>query len=148
MSTNPTARLVTEFKPKFEIKVDLDERSFLFPAGKSISQLQFLSDGGKIHVEAVYPFNQTHTPPRLLSLDLDDAKELGRRLVEAVHHARTQLVLTSGIRITINVVSNGYHLQIGDMNQATELYFGTNSIWRICQGVLRICDLISPVESN
>src|SRR6267154_6574190 len=69
MSTNPTARLVTEFKPKFEIKVDLDERSFLFPAGKSISQLQLLSDGRKIHVEAVYPFNQTHTPPRLLSLD-------------------------------------------------------------------------------
>src|SRR6266550_6015506 len=148
MSTNPTARLVTELKPRLEVKVDLDERSFLFPGGKSINQLQFQSDGQKIHLEAVYPFNQTHTPPRLLSLDLEDAKELGHRLVEAVHHARTQLVLTSGIRISINVVPNGYHLQIGDMNKATELYFGTSSIWRICQGVLRICDLISPVESN
>jgi len=64
MSTNPTARLVAEIKPKFEIKVDLDERSFLFPAGKSISQLQFLSDGGKIHVEAVYPFNPVTRPGR------------------------------------------------------------------------------------
>ena len=45
MSTNLTPRLVTELKPKYEIKVDLDDRSFLFPAGKSIDQLVYLSDG-------------------------------------------------------------------------------------------------------
>jgi hypothetical protein len=38
MSINLTPRIVTELKPKFEIKVDLDERSLLFPAGKSVSQ--------------------------------------------------------------------------------------------------------------
>jgi len=148
MSINPSPRLVTELKPKFEIKVDLDERSFLFPAGKSVSQLLFLSDGRTILVEAVYPFNQSHTPPRLVSLNLEDAKEFGRRLVEAVHCARTQLVVTSGVRISINVVANGYHLQFGDMNNATELFLGTSSIWRVCQGLLRIVDLIAPVESN
>jgi predicted phage-related endonuclease len=84
----------------------------------------------------------------LIVLDLEDAKEFGRRLVEAVHCARTQMVVTTGIRITINVVANGYHLQFGDMNNATELFLDTNCIWRVCQGLLRIADLIAPVESN
>jgi len=148
MTANPVPRLVTELKPKYEIKVDLDDRSFLFPAGKSITQLVFQSDGKRIFVEAIYPFNQSHTSPRLLTLDFEDAKDLGRRLIEAVHHARTQLVATDSTRITINVVANGYHLQIGDMNHATELFLGTPCIWRVCQGILRIVDLIAPVENN
>src|SRR6267154_5698047 len=118
LSINPTPRIVSEFRPKHEIKVDLDERAYLFPAGKSVSQLLFLSDGRTIFVEAVYPFNQSHTPPRLVALDLEDAREFGRRLIEAVHCARTQLVVTQGVRISINVIANGYHLQFGDMNNA------------------------------
>ena len=148
MSISPGPRIVTEFKPKFEIKVDLDERCFLFPAGKSVSQLVLLSDGRTILVDAIYPFNQTRTPPRLAVLGLDDARELGRRLVEAVHTARTQFVGTDGVRISINVIANGYHLQFGDMNAATELFLGTGCIWRVCQGLLRIVDLIAPIESN
>lgn len=81
-------------------------------------------------------------------MDVEDAKEFGRRLIEAVHCARIQLVVTQGARISINVVANGYHLQFGDMNNTTELFFGTDSIWRVCQGLLRITDLIAPVESN
>jgi hypothetical protein len=148
MSTQPTPRLVATLKPKFEVKVDLDDRAFLFPAGKSLAQLIFLSDGQKIYAEAAYHFNQSRTPPRLLTLDLEDAKELARRLVEAVHTARTQLAITAGLRITINVVANGYHLQIGDMSDARELFLGTGSIWRVCHGLLRVIDFIAPVESN
>src|SRR4051794_16362073 len=148
MSINPTPRLVAEAKPKFEIKVDLDERAFLFPSGKSISQLLFLSDGRTIFVEAVYPFNQSRTPPLIASLDLDDAREFGRRLIEAVYGARNQLVVTQGVRISINVIANGYHLQFGDMNSATEVFLSTNCIWRVCQGLLRVSDLIAPIESN
>jgi hypothetical protein len=148
MSINPISRISAEFKSKFEIKIDLDERSYLFPAGQSVSQLLFLSDGRTIFVEAIFPFNQSRTPPRLITLDLEDAREFGRRLIEAVHCARNQLVVTQGIRISINVIANGYHLQFGDMNSATELFLGTNCIWRVCQGLLRIADLIAPVESN
>jgi hypothetical protein len=148
MSINPFPRISAELKSKFEIKIDLDERSYLFPAGKSVSQLLLLSDGRTILVEAIFPFNQSRTPPRLVSLDLEDAREFGRRLVEAVHGARNQLVVTQGIRISINVIANGYHLQFGDMNSATELFLGTNCIWRVCQGLLRIADLIAPIESN
>jgi len=148
MSTQPTPRLVTALKPKYEVKVDLDDRAFLFPAGKTLAQLIFLSDGQKIYVEAAFHFNQARTPPRLLALDLEDAQELARRLVEAVHTARTQLAITAGLRTTINVVANGYHLQIGDMSDARELFLGTGSIWRVCHGLLRIIDLIAPVEAN
>lgn len=148
MTILPAPRLVTELKPKYEVKVDLDERAFLFPAGKALAQLSFLSDGSLIFVEAVYPFNQSHTPPRLLTLELDDARELARGLVHAVHYAKTQLVITAGVRITINVVANGYHLQIGDMNAATEIFLSTGVIWRVCHGMLRIVDLIAPVESH
>jgi len=148
MSLTPAPRLVSELKPKHEVKVDLDDRAFLFPAGKAIAQLLLLSDGRRIFVEAIYPFNQTRTPPRLLTLNIEDARELGRGLIQAVHYARTQLVVTEGLRASINVVANGYHLQFGDMNQATEVFLSTACIWRVCQGLLRIVDLTAPVESN
>ena len=149
MSPNQlTHRLVADLKPKYEVKVDLDDRAFLFPAGKALNQLLFLSDGRQVFIEGVFPFNQARTPPRILTIDHDEAREFGRRLVEAVHTAKTQLVVTGELRISINVVANGYYLQIGDMNAATELFLGTACIWRVCQGLLRIVDLISPVEAN
>jgi hypothetical protein len=146
----PELQPVAKLKPKLDyiIKIDLDERAFVFPAGKSISQIAFATEGRLIHFEVVYPFNETHTPPRLLTLGLDDAKELGRRLIDAVYQARTQLAISDGMRIAINVVANGYHLQIGDMTDSTDLYLSTGCIWRVCQGLLRIIDLNAPVEAN
>ena len=140
--------VLPDSKQRFEVKVDLDDRAFLFPAGKPIVQLAFIAEGKKIHIEATFHFNQARTPPRIDSLGLDDARELGRRLVEAVHSARTQLVVSEGVRITINVLANGYHLQFGDMNQRVELFLSVACIWRVCQALLRTVDFISPVESN
>jgi hypothetical protein len=139
---------VANLKPDFVVKVDLDDRSFIFPAGKAVTQLAFFAIGKTIHVEAMFPFNESRTPPRFLSLDLEDARDLAKHLVEAIYQARTQLVISGAIRITINVFANGCLLQIGDMNQSTDLFFGAGSIWRVCQGLLRIIDLIAPVESN
>jgi hypothetical protein len=135
-------------RPDLAIRVDLDDRAFLFPAGKTISQVVFAAEGRLIHLDAVYPFNESRTAPRLLTLGLDDARELGRRLVDAVYQARTQLAVSDGMRIAINVIANGYHLQIGDMNDPTDLYLSTGCIWRVCQGLLRVIDHIAPVEAN
>ena|SRR2546423_749305 len=135
-------------RPEFLIKVDLDDRTFLFPAGKLITQIAFATEGRLIHLEAVYAFNETHTPPRILTLGLEDATELARRLIDAVYQARTQLAMSDGMRIAINVIANGYHLQIGDMSDPTDLYLSTGCIWRVCQGLLRIIDHIAPVEAN
>jgi hypothetical protein len=142
----PVPKLKT--RPEYVIKVDLDDRTFLFPAGKAIAQIAFATEGRLIHVEAVYLFNESHTPPRILTLGFEDAKDLARRLVDAVYQARTQLAMSDGMRIAINVIANGYHLQIGDMTDPTDLYLSTGCIWRVCQGLLRIIDHIAPVEAN
>ncbi len=134
--------------PSCLIKIDLDERAFLFPSGKSISQLACSTDGRLIHIDAIYPFNESRTSPRLMTLGRDDAGEFVRRLVDAVYQARTQIAVSDGMRIAINVVPNGYHLQIGDMNDPTDLYLSTGCIWRVCQGLLRIVDHIAPIEAN
>src|ERR1700756_5054081 len=81
-------------KPDYVIKVDLDERAFLFPAGKSVSQIAIGTEGRVVHIDAVFAFNETHTPPRLMTLGLEDVRELARRLVDAVYQARTQLAMT------------------------------------------------------
>ena len=142
----PLPRLKT--KPDLIVKVDLDERAFLFPTGKMVSQIAFATDGRMVHLDAVYPFNEARTPPRLLSLSIDDATELARRLVDAVYQARTQLAMSDGMRIAVNVIANGYHLQIGDMTDPTDLYLSTGCIWRVCQALLRVTDYIRPVEAN
>jgi hypothetical protein len=142
----PVPKLKT--RPEFVIKVDLDDRAFLFPAGKMIAQIAFATEGHLIHVEAVYSFNETRTPPRILTLGLEDAKDLARRLIDAVYQARTQLAVSDGMRIAINVIVNGYHLQIGDMSDSTDLYLSTGCIWRVCQGLLRVIDHMAPVEAN
>ena len=54
--------------------------------------------------------------------------------------------MTAGVCITINVVANGYHLRIGDMNDATELFLSTGLHLARVQGPFRIVDLIAPVE--
>ncbi len=141
-------RLIATLKHDHVVKVECDERSYLFPAGKPIIQLVFSADGPTIHIEAVYPFNESRTSPRIVSLDLEDAREFARRLVDAIHQARTQLVVSSGTRIAINVLANGYHLQIGDINQSTDVFLGTPCAWRVCQGLLRIIDYVAPVEAN
>ena len=148
MSSNPTPRLVAELRPAFEVRVDLDDRAFLFPAGKSLNQLVFASDGRRVFVDGVFPFNQARTAPRIVVLTYEEARDFGRKLVEAVHTARTQLVVTGELRLTINVIPNGYYLQVGDINGATEIFLSTACIWRVCQGLLRIVDLIAPNESN
>ena len=141
-------RVLPDSSQRHEVKIDLDDRSFLFPAGKPIIQLILLAEGRRIHFEATFPFNQSRTPPRIATLDLEDARELGHKLVEVVHNAKSQLLVSESTHVTINVVANGYRLQFGDMNQPVELFLSTGSIWRVCQGLLRAIDYIAPVESH
>lgn len=141
-------RVLPESKPRFEVKVDLDDRAFLFPSGKPVIQLVFLAEGHSVHLEASYPFNQARTPPRIATFDLADARELAHKLVEVVHNAKSQLLVSEGTHVTISVVANGYRLQFGDMSKPIELFLGTGCIWRVCHGLLRAIDFIAPVKSN
>ena len=130
------------------VQVDLDERAFLFPAGKSVSQLIFTSTGASVAIDLTFPFNQTRLAPRLAVLAVDDAAVLARCLTMAVYQARTQHAISETMHITIDVLANGYRLQFGDMHKPLELLLGTACIWRVCQGLLRAVDVISPVQSH
>src|SRR4051794_4627796 len=55
MALTPAPRIVPDLKPKFEVSVDLDDRSFLFPAGEPVARLLLLSDGNRIFIEGVFP---------------------------------------------------------------------------------------------
>ncbi len=131
-----------------QVPVDLDERAYLFPQGKPLTRLVLHPDGRHIRVDAVFAFNATRTPPRLFTLELDDARHLAKTLVDAVYLARTQHAITETMRVTIEVLANGYRLQIGEQDTGLGLYLGTASIWRVCQALLRAIDSIAPVESN
>ena len=130
------------------VQVDLDERAFLFPAGKSVSQLILTAAGASVTIDLTFPFNQTRLPPRLAVLAVDDVAVLARSLTMAVYLARTQHAITETMHITIDVLANGYRLQFGDMHKPLELLLGTSCIWRVCQGLLRVVDVISPVQSH
>jgi hypothetical protein len=130
------------------VQVDLDERAFLFPAGKSVSQLIFTATGASVAIDLTFPFNQTRLAPRLAVLAVDDAAVLARCLTMAVYQARTQHAISETMHITIDVLANGYRLQFGDMHKPLELLLGTACIWRVCQGLLRAVDVISPVQSH
>ncbi|MBR0655088.1 hypothetical protein [Plastoroseomonas arctica] len=132
----------------FTLAVDMDERAVLYPAGKSITRVNMSAAEGGIAFDAVFAFNEARTPPRFMVLELDDAREFGRRLVDAVYQARPQNAITETMRIGITVHTNGFHLQIGDVAAPTELFVGLGSIWRFTQTVLRAVDRLSPVESH
>lgn len=143
-----TVSPLTNERAVFAVNIDLDERAFVFPSGKQITRLVIANDSSEIHFDAIYPFNQARTPPRLFSLNFDDAKELGRQLIDTVYNARTQHALSDTMRIAINVTANGYHLRIGDLNVSTDIYLSTGCIWRVCQGILRVVDHVAPVEAQ
>ena len=141
------SKLSNEHIP-LSINIDLDERAFVFPAGKQITRLMISNDSTEIHFDTIYPFNQARTPPRLFSLNFGDAKEFSRQLIDTIYVARTQHALTDTMRIAINVLANGYQIKIGDLTDSTDLYLSTGCIWRVCQGILRMVDHVAPVEAQ
>jgi hypothetical protein len=133
---------------RHSVEVDLDERAYLFPAGKPMTRLIFAAEGRTIEIDGIFPFNESRTPARIAALDISDARELGRRLVDAVYQARTQHLISDSARIAITVLANGYHVQFGDLNHSIDIFLGLGCIWRVCQGLLRAVDKIAPNEAN
>ena len=135
-----------------QVPVDLDERAFLFRpgpvGGKPLTRLVFIPAGRFIQVEAVFGFNATRASPRLFTLELEDARLLARTMVDAVFLARTQHAISETMRVTMEVLTNGYRMHVGELEGGLDIYFGTASVWRLCQGLLRAVDSLAPVESN
>jgi hypothetical protein len=136
-------------EPETILKVELDDRCFVFPDGKQLAHLLLsLPKAGGIAFDAVYGFNKTRLPSRILMLELDEAKQFVRELIDAIYAAKPGFVLTDGIRITILVVANGYRLEFLKNDKKQEIFLSTSVIWRFVKALLMAVDEASPVVTN
>jgi hypothetical protein len=149
ISPMPAREAAASPAPDAVIKVDLDERAFAFPQAKQILQLHILVYRPQlVRIEATYAYNEARASHELFELPADDARELVRKLVETVYRATSSQVISRSTTLSINVVTNGYLLQMGDHEHIREIFLSTGCIWRVCNGLARAVDFISPIASN
>jgi hypothetical protein len=131
------------------VKIELDERAFLFPDGKSVTHIVVTRDRhSAFQLEAVFAFNKTKRNPRFATLSLHQMREFVRELLGAVYHAKTSFVLDDTLKIAINVTLNGYIIEFTRSDEHFELFLGTGSIWRVVKSLLMVVDEASPVVAN
>ena len=130
-------------------KIELDERCFLFPDGKVMSHMLIAREGpDRFGMDAVYTFNGTRLPARVLHLSREELKLFGRELLDSVYAAKSGFVLRDTLKIAIIVVANGYRIEFQRAEAKSELYLSTGAIWRFVRGLLSAADQMSPVVSN
>lgn len=135
--------------PDAVVKVDLDERAFVFPAGRQVTQLQFLAyKPHMVAIEAVYAFNESRASPQLVELPIEDARQLSRKIVESVYRAQPSQVVSRDTTLTFSTVANGYIVEFGSHECPMTLMLSTGCIWRVCNGLARVIDMISPIAAN
>jgi len=117
-------------------KVEMDDRCMVFPDGKTLQHLLVSLDGGKLTLEAVFAFNASRIDPRLLALPLEDARELTRELVGAVYQDKTGFYLSDEWKTSINVVANGYQIDIAQAARRLEIFLSSGVIWRFIKSLL------------
>lgn len=130
-------------------KVEMDDRCMVFPDGKTLQHVLVTTDAaGDLAIEAVYAFNASRSNPRILSMHIEDAREFVRELVGVVYQAKTGFYLTDEWKIAINVMANGYQIDILKAAHKTELFLSTGVIWRFVKALLMTLDQASPVQAN
>jgi hypothetical protein len=131
------------------IRIELDERCFLFPDGKLLTHLMLVrEDKDTIGFEAVFPFNATRLPARFLSLSRDEARLFAKEMIEVVYAARSGLMLHDSLKISIIVAPNGYRVDYQRAEMRVETFLSTGVIWRVIKGILQAVDEASPVVSH
>jgi len=135
--------------PDLQLKVELDDRCFLFPAAKNLTHVHFLAyEAEKLRIDMVFPYNTNQTATEFLELDAKSVPELTRKLVEAVYRAGSFLLINDGVTITFTTFPNGYALQVGDFESKRELFISTNCIWRFCGAFCRAVDGMTVRQSH
>ncbi|HYD31070.1 MAG TPA: hypothetical protein VEB64_09485 [Azospirillaceae bacterium] len=144
-----TAIAPESVKPRLNMNIEMDDRTYLFPDGKLLSHVAISSDDQcRVTFDAVFVFNATCVEPRLWALDLEDAREFGRKLVDAYYQGKTQHVLSDGAKIAVVFNPNGFLIQFGDIKSPVELFIGASCIMRFVHGLLRVIDSVSPVLAH
>lgn len=136
-------------RERLAIVVELDDRSFLFPAGIGVSHLNLSSvSGRRVSIEAVPSFNTARHDPRLALLSFEDARDFARKIIDAYYQGRTQHALSEAIKIAILFNPNGFLVQFSSDRETADLFVTSGALMRLAQGLLRVLDDIAPVATN
>jgi hypothetical protein len=131
-------------RPDAVIKVELDERAYLFPRPKQLTHLQIsVYKPNRVEVAAIFAYNTSGQPAQLFDLSAEDVQDFAQQLVGSVYRAQSGMIVTKSISIGISVVANGYIWQFGEITAPQELYLSTGGIWRVCGAFGRACDLLT-----
>lgn len=138
---------------KLVINVEVDDRTVLFPDGKFLSHITLHEDrtaegGGAVRLDSVFLFNESRLGPEIACLEMEDARELARSILDAVFQGRTQHVLSNTAKIAVIFNPNGFVLRSGEGAALRELFIGSPAIIRLAQGVLRIADRLSALPAH
>ncbi len=135
--------------PEAQIRVDLDDRCFLFPAAKNVSHMQLLIyRGKKLRLEVAFPYNASQSASEFLELGADAVPDFARKMVEAVYRAGSFLTIVDGLNISMCTHANGYNLQVGDFSTQRDLFVSPACIWRLCGAICRAGDFLAVKEAH
>lgn len=145
--TGDTAASDAEAPAAHEVRVDLNDRCFLFPAGKGVSHLVAAADADQgLELRAVFAFNQSRADSTIDHFSLDEARSLARSMIEGVYQARTQTVFLDGRRLALVCNTNGF-VMLGH-EEAYALFVSGQNLIQVAQMLLRAVDKAMPVESH
>ena len=78
-------------------------------------------------------------------LDLDEARDVARALLDAVFQGRSQHVLSEQSKTAVVFNPNGFVIRFGEDRTLRELLIASPAIVRLSQGILRVADRISAL---
>lgn len=140
-------------RSKLVINIEVDDRTVLFPDGKFLSHIA-LHEGetaegdSAVRLEGVFLFNESRLGPEIACLDVEDAREFARSILDAVFQGRTQHVLSETAKVAVVFNPNGFVLRFGEGAALRELFIGSPAIVRLAQGVLRMADRLSALPAH
>jgi hypothetical protein len=136
-------------EPDAVIKVELDERCFLFPAAKGVTHMHLLVyRNEKLRIELTYPYNISQTPVEFIELKPAAVPEFTRKLVDAVYRTTSFLYISDKQNIAFATHVNGYTLQVGDYGRQREVFLSLTCIWRLSNAFCRASDFLATPAAH
>jgi hypothetical protein len=131
-----------------DVRVDLNERCFLFPSGKGVSHVVLApqTDPAAVEMRAVFAFNQSRADSTIDRFTLDEARILARAMVDGIYQARTQTAFLNGRSIALVCNTNGF-VMVGH-EDAYSLFVSGQILITVAQGLLRAVDRVAPTEAH
>jgi hypothetical protein len=149
VAVQPATEMANLREPDAMFKVELDERSFLFPTAKIVTGLQFMVyRGDKLRLDLTFPFNVSRTPVEFLELKPSAVPEFTKKIVDAVYRTSSFLYISDRQNLAFSTHANGFVLQVGDFASHRELFISLACVWRICGGFCRASDYLATPEAH